>query len=289
MENHQNKPPLKTLVLWESIASFYQDFYTTDKDNWITVADHTLHNPFFRTRWVNCAYQPSGNYGRTPRYIFYALTLLSIKARRKSWVTSVALASVMLYSSTAAIHAMVAAVAALTQLTTRLVAIRENYEVVLVDGTSLTGNLEQGSAAGPIWLPVIPMVYETDANAILAIVGFAFLFLLPTLIISETIRNLKPAHKNILYTWTILLFLGLVSAFLVDIYVTMWSIPQLGFCSFNQTDPLPTFSNGLPSGVEDWDGKDWYRWNRTIRDHFIFKNSTALFRNNCIYPCSEFS
>ncbi len=69
----------------------------------------------------------------------------------------------------------------------------------------------------------------------------------------------------------------------------MWSIPQLGFCLFNQTYLLPTFSNGPPSGVENWDGKDWHRWNRTIRDRFVFKNSNVLFQNNYVYPCSEFS
>ena len=33
-------------------------------------------------------------------------------------------------------------------------------------------------------------------------------------------------------------------------------------------------SNGPTAGAETWDEKDWYRWNRTIRDHFVFNNST---------------
>ena len=109
---------------------------------------------------------------------------------------SAALVSVILYSSAAAIHAIVAAVAVLTQLITRLAAIRENYKVVLIDGASQTDYLEQGSAGGSLWLSVIPMVYEADANAILAIVGFAFLCLLSMQARSRTLRDAKPPSED---------------------------------------------------------------------------------------------
>jgi hypothetical protein len=134
------------------------------------------------------------------------------------------------------------------------------------------------------------MVYEADADALLTIAGFAFLCLLPIQVRSKTLRQAKPGNKNIVLAWSVLLFLGLVSAFMIDIYYTIWaSFPQLRFCPPDQEDTLPIFSNGPPTGAESWDGKDWYRWNRTIRYHFIFRNSSALFPNNCIYPCSEFS
>jgi hypothetical protein len=287
--NYLDKPPLRIPFLWQSIAYYFDDFNKTD-EGWITSTDHTLHNPFFRTQWVTCVYLPSGSYGPTARYIFYTLALLSILFRKKSGTLGIALVSVMIYSSTAAIHAITAAVAAVMQLAARLAGIRENYEGVLIDGTSQTGNLEPWSAGGPVWLPVVPLVHEADADAILAIVGFAFLCLLPMQIRSETLKKAEPAQKIIVFAWSILLFVGLVSAFALDIYVTIWSFfPKLRFCPFDQADTLPMFSNGPPAGAETWDGKDWYRWNRTIRDHFIFKNSSALLPNKCIYPCFEYS
>jgi hypothetical protein len=194
----------------------------------------------------------------------------------------------MIYSSTAAIHAIVAAAAALTQLTTRLTALQKNYEAVLIDGPSQTGRLEQASPDGPVWLPVLPMVYEPDADAVLAIVGFAFLCLLPMQVRSKTLRNVKPEQKTIVLVWRILLFVGIISALLVDIFVTIWFFPQLGFCPPDQADTLPMFSNGPPVGLKSWDRTDWYRWNRTVSDHFIFNNSSVVFPNDCIYPCSEF-
>jgi hypothetical protein len=283
-----DKPPLRTPVLWQSIAYFYSNFDATNQ-GWITGTDRSLHNQFFRTEWVVCTYPTSGNYCRTPRIIYYALVLLSLRVRTKSWGIAVGIVTVMVYSSTAAIHAIVAAVAALRQLTTQLSAMKANYEVVLVDGPSQTGWLEQGSPGGPVWLPIFPMVYEPDADALLAIVGVAFICLLPMQIRSRTLRNATPEQRSLVLAWSLLLWMGLVSAFTIDIFATIWFFPQLRFCPPNQADPIPTSSNGPSAGVENWNGKDWYRWNRTIRDHFIFNNSTALFPNNCIYPCSDFT
>ena len=286
--SYLGKPPLKTPVLWQSVAFFFDNFNVTDQ-GWITSTDSTLHNPFFRTQRVQCTYQTSGLYGPTSRYIFYFLAVVSILFRNSSWVVTVALVTVMIYSSTAAIHAIVAAAAALKQLTTRLVAMRENYEVVLINGPSQTGRLEQASSGGPVWLPVLPMVYEPDADAVLAVVGFAYLCLLPMHVRSETLRNAKPAQSKIVLAWSILLFVGLIGAFLVDIFVTIWFFPQLGFCPPDQTDTLPMFSNGPPVGLKSWDKTDWYGWNRTVSDYFIYNNSSAVFLNACLYPCSQFS
>jgi hypothetical protein len=284
--SYLEKPPLKPPLLWPSVAFFFNNFDTTNQ-GWITSISHTLHNPFFRTEWVICTYPTSGSYACTPRYIFYLLALLSIVFRGKSWIVTVALVTVMIYSSTAAIHAIVAASAAVAQLTTRLLATKQNYEVVWIDGPSQTGRLERGLPGGPVWLPVLPMVYEPDADAILAIIGFAYLCLLPMQVRSETLKNAKPTHKKIVLAWSILLFVGLICAFLIDIFVTIWFFPQLRFCPPDQVDRLPIVSSGPLVGIESWD-KDWYRWNRTISDIFIFGNSTARFLNNCIYPCSEF-
>jgi hypothetical protein len=141
--NSLDKPPLQSFLTlpWLSIADFFANFNATAQD-WVIGIDQTIQNPFFRTQWVSCLYQPSGSYGPTSRFTFYALAALSIFARMTSWVVTVALVSFMIYSSTAAIHAIVAAVAAMVQLTTWLAAIKENYEVVLIDGTTQTGNLE---------------------------------------------------------------------------------------------------------------------------------------------------
>ena len=172
--SYLGKPPLQTPSLWQSVAYFFNNFNTTDQ-GWITGTDHILHNPFFRTQWVICTYQTSGSYSSTPRYIFYALALLSILARKTPWGVPVALVTVIIYSSTAAIHAIVAAMAALTQLTTRLAAIQENYEVVLIDGQSTDWPSRTGVVQVELSRSVLPMVYQPDADAILAIVGFAFL------------------------------------------------------------------------------------------------------------------
>lgn len=78
-----------------------------DSQGWIIGNNATGSNPYFRTQWIQCSYEISGGCGPTPRYIYYFLALLSVGARHQSWVINAALGSVMVYSSTAAVHALV--------------------------------------------------------------------------------------------------------------------------------------------------------------------------------------
>lgn len=81
--------------------------HTMTQDRWV-IGDGTLgNNTFFRTQWIQCSYPISSGYGHSPRYIFYLLVLVSVVARAKRWIVSVALGSVMIYSSVASIHALV--------------------------------------------------------------------------------------------------------------------------------------------------------------------------------------
>lgn len=148
-------------------------------DHWVVE-----NNPVFDTQWVECSYPISGGYGPTPRYIFYSLALFALCMRKRAWVITAALGSVMTYSSTAAVHAIV-----LVTLRTKLVSqqlVREDM-VVLINGTSNTG-YNDGSDSSTLWLPVLPMAWDNDDDPVLAIVGTAFLALLPMQLWSTTFK-----------------------------------------------------------------------------------------------------
>ena len=59
---------------------------------------------------VTCIYPLSGQYAPIARYLFYALLLFGIIARRSTWLIAGALATAMTYSGTAAIHALILAI-----------------------------------------------------------------------------------------------------------------------------------------------------------------------------------
>jgi hypothetical protein len=52
-------------------------------------------------------------------------------------------------------------------------------------------------------LLAILLVHETDENAVLAVIEFAFLCLLPMQAGSWTLRDAKPAQKAIIFAWCI--------------------------------------------------------------------------------------
>lgn len=88
-----------------------------------------VNNTIFIVERVIASYSLSGSYGLAPRILFYFLILVAV-LWRKSFLITVALGSVMVYSSGAALHAIV-----LASLTSRMVprSSLENYGSVQVD------------------------------------------------------------------------------------------------------------------------------------------------------------
>ncbi|KAK4220733.1 hypothetical protein QBC38DRAFT_493584 [Podospora fimiseda] len=237
----------------------------------------------FRTQQIQCGYPISGGYGPTARYIYYFLSILSVVAHKQSWVVSAALASVMVYSSTAAIHAFV-----ITRIRTLLqprAIVAWKYEVVLVQGHSADGYWEPAYQDGPVWYPILPMAWDADVDAVLAIVATAFLLLLPMQIWSKTLRYAPTEKRRIVLVWALLVFAGLICALVNFAYVWLWAFPQLRFCPVDKEDVLPLTGPGLDDNVEPWDGSDEYRWNRTLTDYFVYGNRSGPVATECFYPC----
>lgn len=266
--------------------------YNTTKDSWILGDAAQGNNTLFDTQWIQCSYQISGGYGHTPRYIYYILIALAMWQRRKNWLAEVAMASVMVYSSSAAIHAVVLA-AIREQMAPH--SMLENFEVVRVEGVSANGTAwywDDNSGEwvytidNSLWLPVLPMAWDSDVDATLAIVGTAFLVLLPMQIWSTTLREYRL--KIIIWLWGALLLMGMISALISVQYVNFWYFPQLRFCPHGANDSLPMMNDGTQNVGGVWDGYDWYHWNRTIEQQFMSNKSTEVLSNICIYPCFDF-
>jgi hypothetical protein len=247
-------------------------------DGWVVDDDPKL----FNTQWIGCSYPISGSYGRAPRYLFYALILFAVLKRRESWIAGIALASAMTYSATAAIHAFALAVDRI-QLVAQFRA--NNYQTVMVggattDGTWVDDSLDNWQQYG-LWLPILPMVWDCDCEAILAIVGVAFLVLTPMQTWSSTFK--KAEAKAVLLLWSLLLFVGLVCALVTEAYVFLVYFPQLRFCPLNSNDTLPFTNGGSGSTVITWNPYDIYQANRTITDYFT--NSSTSIPTTCLYSC----
>lgn len=271
---------------------YIMPFFTTDEDAWVELSEDRGPNPYFETQMVRCYYEISGGYGPTPRIAYYFLIIVAMFARRKTWVATAALGYIILYSSTAAVHAIVLAV-----VRTKLFA-RDwdgNYEVVLIGGNSKKGipyfnplkeNLEVlYNTYDSLWVPLLPMTWDLDVDPVLAIVGTAFLVLLPMHIWSQTLRQTRK--QAVVYLWGILLIIGTVCALIAQHYYQFWTFPQYRFCPPGSADEFPLHNNGYQTPIEQWDGKDRYRWNRTIENYFINKTEPEYIRNRCIYPCFD--
>ena len=262
---------------WPEVERLMPPYDTTD-DGWIVTNPPTANNISFRTQVVECQYPISGGYGLTPRIVFYALAAVSIFGRGHEWVVGAALGVVMIFSSTAAVHALI------------LVGIRHQlapswlfpeYQTVLVESTDLT----QRSA--PLWFPIIPMAWDQDCDPTLLITGVAFLLLLPMYNFSKTLKKASKERQLVIVLWALLLFAGLIAALVNSAYVFFWSFPQLRFCPLDQADDLPIQNDGAPSVAGPWDGHDAYMWNRTVRDYFVSKNATFQPTRTCLYPCFD--
>jgi hypothetical protein len=108
------------MVSYRAIFSF-----TTILIAQVSASNNGTHNGADSTRWISgltfnstldgdrimCAYQLSGNYCILNRALYYALICFSVIGHSHVWLIAGALASALTYSSTAAVHAAVLAVA----------------------------------------------------------------------------------------------------------------------------------------------------------------------------------
>ena len=251
--------------------------YTADL--WVLGSNATGNNTMFRTQWIECSYPISANYERTPRYIFYALALFTVLMRKSAWIGTAALGSVMAYSATAAVHAII-----LVALRTKLVtADLLDYMVVLAEGNTIYGS--DDGTANELWLPVLPMAWDNDGDPVLAIVGTAFLILLPMAAWSSTFNRSKA--QAVIFLWSGLLLIGTICALINAAYVDLWAFPQLRFCPLDMNDSLPLTNSGSNIAGADWFMRDDpYYWNATVQE--IFQNDSLFITgrpNTCLYPC----
>lgn len=237
-------------------------------------------HPIFNIQWVQCSYPISGGYGPPARFIFYALALFAILMRRNAWIVGAAMGSVMTYSATAAVHAIV-----LVGLRTSIVP-SWLYEDPMLISASANGTWASGVpnvTREGIWLPVLPMAWDNDVDPVLAIVGFAFLALLPMQLWSNTFK--RYTGKTVLFLWGGLLFIGTISALVNWAYVSLYAFPQLRFCPLGYNDTLPFANTGhgpLTESVPRVRPGKFY-WNDAVVDYFM--NTPKARQTNCIYPC----
>lgn len=243
--------------------------------DWWVVSNNTL----FDTQWIHCSYPISGGYGPTPRYLYYFLVIFALLMRRRTWVVRAALGSVVAYSSTAAIHAMVLAIIR-TQLIPKYIV---NYMAVLVDvQVASDTHGEDGDESNVLWLPVLPMAWDSDGDPVLAVVGTAFLVLLLMQLYSNTFKN--SSAKSVLFLWSALLVAGVLCALINVAYLNPAKYLQLRFCPIGASDTLPLTNSGLDQVGAEWaQAVDPYYWDTTVRE--IFRNTTLLPSMMCVYPC----
>ena len=247
--------------------------YNITSDWWVVG-----NNSQFNTQWIQCSYPISGSYGPTPRYLYYTLVLFALLKRRSAWIVTAALGSVMTYSATAAIHAVVL-VSIQKKLIPRDIA---NWMVVLVEGTAGPSGEFDGTGHNGLWLPVVPMAWDNDVDPVLAIVGTAFLVLLPMQIWSNTFK--KSPTKSVLYLWSGILLLGTLSALINAAYTDFAAYTQLRFCPPGKNDTIPLTNSGVDNVGTNWaQANDPYYWNTTVYDYF--GQTTSQHSNTCLYPC----
>jgi O-antigen/teichoic acid export membrane protein len=128
----------------------------------------------------------------------------------------------MVFSSVAAIHAIVMLV-----LHSHLMANPVEWVSIAVAGL-------QPSPTIPIW----PMSWDEDCDAVLAIVGAGYLFTSLMMVWSKTFQDIEA--KGILFMWALLMLVGLIAALYSGAFVDLWTVSQFLFCSVSQSG-LPPF------------------------------------------------
>lgn len=230
----------------------------------------------FRVEPIQCLYATSGVCAPALRLAFHLLCLLSLRFRRRYWISGVCMGIVMSYSSIAAIHAIILALRRKTQIT-------GNIEMITI------------STRGDIKIPVWPMSWDEDCDAVLAITGTAFLIIAPMAIWSDTVQQIlqrKPQpHTNsrnerkkriVLISWFILLLAGLISAWVNEIFVDVYCAEQFRFCSAG--GELPDVSSSSSLNLLGRQSPD-KGFNDTIWEIFSIPSISQGQLPTCVYPC----
>ncbi|KAH8678800.1 hypothetical protein BGZ60DRAFT_428622 [Tricladium varicosporioides] len=239
--------------------------HAVTNDGWITTNSTT-----FAAQWIDCQYSISGSYERGPRYLYYFLAFLALAGRKHKWIVDVALISVMTISTLASVHAI-----GLVALRSRMVprSLLENYTSITISGNNATD----------ILLPIIPMVWNGDSDAVLSIVGISFLLTTPMQMGSKTFR--KSNRKLVMIIWSVLLLVGMNAALINEWYISTRTFRQLRVCPIGRNDTLPFRNGGHNYNGEYW-GSDYnLHINDTIRTEFIEKAGTLP--SICIYFCFD--
>ncbi|KAL1644723.1 hypothetical protein SLS58_004184 [Diplodia intermedia] len=288
-------------------------FHNTSDYDWISGNELTGDNQNFSTQWVECFYPVSGTYAATPRLIYYvfilaALLLEYLRARFKikfAWFQEAIVGVIMAYSSTTAVHALVL-VSAWKRMAPDGLFDSDKHEIVQVEG-NWTGTYQTATGLpynksnvqnrdgtrvlnDHLWMPLVPMVRDHDADPVLAVVGSAFL-LYPTLHLwLGTMR--RPEIRALRYLWWAFLLAGTVSALIYEERTLFWYMWQLRFCptGARQQDYLPlanAYQGHYSRFSGRWDPHDRYRWNGIVGSEFVFGNSSIHFPQRCLYPCFE--
>ncbi|KAI9761905.1 MAG: hypothetical protein M1840_001521 [Geoglossum simile] len=211
---------------------------------------------FVAYRDIECIYPVSGQYGRAPRALYYALLLFVLIYRRHIWLAAGAAASCITFGGATAVHAFI------------LACIRA-ASTPLVQDSSVSLNQTDS-------VLVQSRVLDLDVDATLAVVGAGFLTLLPLAIGSSSFRN--SGAQPILVLWGLLMLIGMLCC-LVNLYAINASangpFHQYRFCPPHHNDSLPLFGPSVPNLPTSW--------NKSVAQ-FFKQNSTSDL--NCFYPCA---
>jgi hypothetical protein len=205
---------------------------------------------------VECVYPMSGQYGRAPRGLYYALLLFVILLRRQDWLTAGAAAACLTYGGSAAIHALILA------------------PILSLGTTAVPNGVVQLSNSTQIKVEAA-LVTDLDSDATLAIVGAGFLIVMPMAIWSAQFRH--SGAIPILVMWILLMFIGMVCCMTILYSVDGSStgpLRQFRFCSLGYNDTLP-FSGNSINIVNN-------SWNDTVWSYFSNQDSSSP---GCFYPC----
>ena len=183
---------------------------------------------------------------------------------------------IMSYSSIAAIHAIILVCG-------RKILIKGDIEMITI------------SSGGDIKIPIWPMVWDEDCDAVLAITGTAFLILAPMTIWSDTVQQIlqkksqqgsnsrdETKKRRLLIGWFLLLLAGVISAWVNEVFVDVNSVEQFRFCSAGGELPAISSSSSLNLLGRQNASKTF---NDTIWEIFSIPSISQGHLPTCVYPC----
>src|ERR1700733_14609527 len=224
----------------------------------------------FQVDQVQCLFPTSGRYSPTLRVMFYTLSVVSLFFAKEEWIAGVTMAYVMIYSTVAAIHAII------------MVSVRHQLESSTLEFVSIaTAGLVEAPQV-PIW----PMAWDEDCDSVLAIVGTAFLLIAPMVIWSGAFHQAfqKPRNRPIFGGWFLLLLIGLICAIVNEVHVDLWTVNQFRFCSTGDLPDLSLSSFSLRGREQP--GKSF---NEPIWNIFSNASTSQGLPPTCVYPCFDVS